>query len=64
MTIPTTSAAWAAAVRPNTKAFFGETLGNPKGDVFDFEGISQVAHDNKIPLVIDNTLATPYLASR
>ncbi len=32
--------AWAAAVRPNTKAFFGETLGNPKGDVFDFEGVS------------------------
>src|SRR3984885_8336538 len=53
--------AWAAAVRPNTKAFFGETLGNPKGDVFDFEGVSRVAHDNKIPLVIDNTLATPYL---
>jgi O-acetylhomoserine (thiol)-lyase len=53
---------WAAAVRPNTKAFFGETLGNPKGDVFDFEGVSKVAHDNKIPVVIDNTLASPYLA--
>jgi O-acetylhomoserine (thiol)-lyase len=53
---------WAAAVRPNTKAFFGETLGNPKGDVFDFEGVSTVAHDNKIPVVIDNTLASPYLA--
>jgi O-acetylhomoserine (thiol)-lyase len=53
---------WAAAVRPNTKAFYGETLGNPKGDVFDFEGVSKVAHDNKIPLVIDNTLASPYLA--
>jgi len=45
----------------NTKAFFGETLGNPKGDVFNFEGVSKVAHDHGIPLVIDNTLATPYL---
>jgi O-acetylhomoserine (thiol)-lyase len=53
--------AWAAAIRPNTKAFFGETLGNPKGDVFNFEGVSKVAHDHGIPLVIDNTLATPYL---
>jgi O-acetylhomoserine (thiol)-lyase len=52
---------WAAAIRPTTKAFFGETLGNPKGDVFNFEGVSQVAHDHGIPLVIDNTLATPYL---
>jgi O-acetylhomoserine (thiol)-lyase len=53
---------WAAAVRPNTKAFYGETLGNPKGDVLDFEGVSKVAHDNKIPVVVDNTLASPYLA--
>ena len=52
---------WAAAVRPNTKAFYAETLGNPKGDVLDFEGVSKVAHDHKIPLVVDNTLATPYL---
>jgi O-acetylhomoserine (thiol)-lyase len=54
--------AWRAAIRPNTKAFFGETLGNPKGDVLDFEGISGVAHEHGIPLVVDNTLATPYLA--
>jgi O-acetylhomoserine (thiol)-lyase len=52
---------WAAAVRPNTKAFFAETLGNPKGDVLDFEGVSKVAHDHKIPLVVDNTLASPFL---
>src|ERR1700677_602528 len=52
---------WAAAIRPNTKAFFVETLGNHKGDVFNFEGVSKVAHDHGIPLVIDNTLATPYL---
>src|SRR5271154_4137637 len=54
--------AWRAAVRPNTKAFFAETLGNPKGDVLDFEGVSSVAHDHGIPVVVDNTLATPYLA--
>jgi O-acetylhomoserine (thiol)-lyase len=53
--------AWAAAVRPNTRAFYGETIGNPKGDVFDLEGVSKVAHDNNVPLVIDNTLASPYL---
>jgi O-acetylhomoserine (thiol)-lyase len=53
--------AWAAAVRPNTRAFYGETIGNPKGDVFDLEGVSKVAHDNQVPLVIDSTLASPYL---
>src|SRR6204780_2734013 len=54
--------AWASAIRPNTKAFYAETLGNPKGDVLDFEGVAKVAHDNGIPLVVDNTLATPFLA--
>jgi len=54
---------WRAAIRPNTKAFYAETLGNPKGDVLDFEGVSKVAHDSGIPLVVDNTLATPYLAN-
>ncbi len=58
---PDDLAAWAAAVRPNTKAFFAESLGNPKGDVLDFEGVATVAHDHAIPLVVDNTLATPYL---
>ncbi len=53
--------AWNAAIRPNTRAFYGESIGNPKGDILDFEGIAAVAHDAKIPLVIDNTLATPYL---
>jgi O-acetylhomoserine (thiol)-lyase len=52
---------WRRAVRPNTKAFYAETLGNPKGDVLDFEGVSTVAHDHQIPLVVDNTLATPFL---
>jgi O-acetylhomoserine (thiol)-lyase len=54
--------AWKAAVRPNTRAFFGETIGNPKGDIFDLEGVSAVAHDAGVPLMIDNTLASPYLA--
>ena len=54
--------AWESAIRPNTKAFYAETLGNPKGDVLDFEGVSLVAHDKGIPLVVDSTLATPYLA--
>ena len=58
---PDDLAAWAGAVRPNTKAFFAESLGNPKGDVLDFEGVASVAHDHAIPLVVDNTLATPYL---
>ncbi|MCU1427844.1 MAG: O-acetylhomoserine sulfhydrylase [Actinomycetia bacterium] len=53
--------AWRKAIRPNTKAFYGESIGNPKGDVLDLEGIAAVAHENGIPLVIDNTLATPYL---
>ena len=53
--------AWKKAIRPNTKAFYGESIGNPKGDIFDFEGVSKIAHDNNIPLVIDNTLASPTL---
>ncbi|MGO9877678.1 MAG: bifunctional o-acetylhomoserine/o-acetylserine sulfhydrylase [Acidimicrobiia bacterium] len=58
---PDDLAAWRAAIRPNTKAFYGESIGNPKGDVFDFEGVAKIAGDNGIPLVIDNTLASPYL---
>ncbi len=54
--------AWAAAVRPTTRAFYGETLGNPKGDVLDLEGVAAVAHRHGVPLVVDNTLATPFLA--
>ena len=51
---------WKSAVRPNTKAFFGEVLANPKNDVFDIEGVSKVAHDVGVPLIIDNTVPTPY----
>jgi O-acetylhomoserine (thiol)-lyase len=53
--------AWRAAVRPNTKAFYGESIGNPKNNVMDIEGIASVAHDAGVPLIIDNTVATPYL---
>jgi O-acetylhomoserine (thiol)-lyase len=51
---------WRSAIRPNTKAFFGETLANPKNDIFDIEGVSKVGHDAGIPLIIDNTVPTPY----
>jgi O-acetylhomoserine (thiol)-lyase len=52
---------WRAAVRPNTKAFFAETIPNPKQDVLDIEGVAGVAHEAGVPLVVDNTVATPYL---
>lgn len=52
---------FAAAIRPNTKAFFAESLGNPNSNVIDIERIAQIAHANGIPLTIDNTFATPYL---
>ncbi len=52
---------FARAIRPNTKAIFGESIGNPKIDVLDVEPIAEVAHQNGIPLIVDNTLATPYL---
>jgi O-acetylhomoserine (thiol)-lyase len=53
--------AWRAAVQENTKAFFGETIGNPKGDVLDLEAISAVAKEVGVPFLVDNTVATPYL---
>ncbi|WP_427016894.1 bifunctional o-acetylhomoserine/o-acetylserine sulfhydrylase [Pseudarthrobacter sp. P1] len=52
---------WRNAVRPNTKLFFGEVVSNPRQDVLDIEGISAVAHEAGVPLLVDNTLATPYL---
>ena len=52
---------WRAAVRPNTKLFFAETIGNPKINVLDIRGIADAAHENGIPLIVDNTIATPYL---
>ncbi|MDQ2679481.1 MAG: O-acetylhomoserine aminocarboxypropyltransferase/cysteine synthase [Candidatus Eremiobacteraeota bacterium] len=50
-----------AAIKPNTKAIFGETIGNPKLDILDFETVSAIAHEHGIPLLVDNTLATPFL---
>lgn len=49
------------AIQENTKAIFIETLGNPNSEVVDIEEIAKIAHENKIPLVVDNTFATPYL---
>ena len=51
----------AAAIRPNTKAVYLETLGNPNSDIPDIDAIAQIAHAHGLPLVIDNTFATPYL---
>jgi O-acetylhomoserine (thiol)-lyase len=53
--------AWRGAVRDNTRALYGETIGNPKGDVLDVAGVAGVAHDAGVPLIVDNTVATPYL---
>ena len=49
------------AIRPNTKLFYAETLGNPNSDVIDLEAVSAIAHKHGIPLIVDNTFATPYL---
>jgi O-acetylhomoserine (thiol)-lyase len=52
---------WRQAVRPNTKAFFAESISNPQIDVLDIAGVAGVAHEAGVPLVVDNTIATPYL---
>jgi O-acetylhomoserine (thiol)-lyase len=52
---------WRAAVRPNTKAFFGESISNPKQDLLDIEAVAALAHEVGAPLIVDNTVATPYL---
>ncbi len=53
--------AWRAAVQPNTKAFYGESIGNPNVDILDIAAVAEVAHDVGVPLIVDNTVATPYL---
>jgi O-acetylhomoserine (thiol)-lyase len=58
---PDDADAWRAAVRPNTKAFYGETIGNPAGNVLDIETVAAIAHADQLPLIVDNTFATPYL---
>lgn len=52
---------WRTAARPNTKAFFGESIANPKNDILNIESIAAVAHELGVPLIVDNTVATPYL---
>ena len=52
---------WKAAVRPNTKLFFAESIGNPRINVLDIELVAEVAHRADVPLIVDNTIATPYL---
>lgn len=52
---------WRKAVRPNTKAFFGETIANPKNEILDIKAIADVAHEIGLPLIVDNTVATPFL---
>jgi len=58
---PDDMSAWQAAVRPNTKAFLGETIGNPRNNMLDIAAIAEVAHAAGVPLMIDNTSLTPYL---
>ena len=52
---------WKRAIKPNTKAFYGETLANPRNNMFDIEGVAKAGNAEGIPLVIDNTVPTPYM---
>ena len=58
---PDDAGAWRDAVRKSTKLFYGETIGNPGGNVLDIEAIASIAHEHKAPLMVDNTFATSYL---
>ncbi|HVO32797.1 MAG TPA: O-acetylhomoserine aminocarboxypropyltransferase/cysteine synthase family protein [Elusimicrobiota bacterium] len=58
---PSQPAHWERAITPKTKALYGETIGNPRGSILDLEYLSQLAAAHKIPLIVDNTFATPYL---
>jgi O-acetylhomoserine (thiol)-lyase len=53
---------WRAAVRPETKAFYAESIGNPLGNVLDVAAVAEIAHEAGVPLVVDNTVPTPYLS--
>ncbi|KAA9393795.1 bifunctional o-acetylhomoserine/o-acetylserine sulfhydrylase [Kocuria coralli] len=61
VTDPDDPQAWDVAVRPNTKAFYAESIPNPRNDVLDIETVSGIAHQHEVPLIVDNTVATPYL---
>jgi O-acetylhomoserine (thiol)-lyase len=58
---PNDPESWKKAVQPNTKAFFGETIANPKNEILDIKTIADIAHSVGVPLIVDNTVATPYL---
>ncbi|GAA6527305.1 bifunctional o-acetylhomoserine/o-acetylserine sulfhydrylase [Intrasporangium sp. DVR] len=58
---PASIDSWRAAIRPNTKLLFGETIANPKAEVLDIEAVAALAHEHGVPLVVDNTIATPYV---
>ncbi|MEK9774682.1 MAG: O-acetylhomoserine aminocarboxypropyltransferase, partial [Quisquiliibacterium sp.] len=58
---PRDLSAWRAALRPNTRLVFGETVGNPGLDVLDIPSVAEIAHQHKVPLLIDSTFTTPYL---
>src|SRR5699024_12023163 len=58
---PNDPAEWREKARPNTKAFFAETVGNPRGDVLDIRAVADAANESGVPLIVDNTVATPYL---
>jgi O-acetylhomoserine (thiol)-lyase len=58
---PTDPESWRAAANERTKAFFGETIANPSSEVLDTEAVALVAHETGVPLIVDNTVATPYL---
>ncbi|WP_404299623.1 O-acetylhomoserine aminocarboxypropyltransferase [Alicycliphilus denitrificans] len=58
---PSDIAGWRAAVRPNTKLFFGETVGNPGLEVLDIPAVSRIAHEAGVPLLVDSTLTSPWL---
>ncbi len=58
---PTDIKNWEKAITPKTKALYGETIGNPKGSILDLEAIAALANDKRMPLIVDNTFASPYL---
>ncbi|MGI3783911.1 MAG: O-acetylhomoserine aminocarboxypropyltransferase/cysteine synthase family protein [Janthinobacterium lividum] len=58
---PDDTDAWRAAVQPSTKVFYGETVGNPGGNVLDIETVASIAHEHGLPLMVDSTFTTPYL---
>ncbi|MFC7581672.1 O-acetylhomoserine aminocarboxypropyltransferase/cysteine synthase family protein [Schaalia naturae] len=58
---PGDPSAWEAAITPRTRLLFGESIPNPRGDLLDIEAVAEVAHRHGVPLVVDNTVATPYL---